>query len=92
VKKDDTQQDILIDYTHVVTGVYLIRKNAKQTFQDAKFLYDNKKFRNAIPLFIISLEEALKSHELGIKFRKKQSINSQEWTDLQSHKHKLSYL
>lgn len=85
-------QDILIDRIHVATGVYLVRKNAKQAFQDAKFLYDNQKFQNAIPLFIISLEEALKSHELAIKFRKKQSISSQDWNNLQIHKHKLSFV
>ena len=88
MNETNNSQDILIDFTHVATGVYLVRKNAKQTFQDAKFLYTNQKFQNAIPLFIISLEEALKSHILTIKFRKKQFISSQEWANLQTHKFK----
>ena len=92
MENTNRSQDILIDFTHVGSGVYLIRKNARQTFQDAKFLYKNKKFQNAIPLFIISLEESLKSHILAIKFRKKQFISVQEWANLQTHKYKLSYV
>lgn len=88
--KDDS--DILIDSTKVGSGLYLIRQNAIRTFSDAKFLYDNHKFQNAIPLFIISLEESLKAHELSIKFRKNQSIDKTEWKLLRSHKHKLTHV
>lgn len=91
-KENDMPVKILIDYPHVATGLYLIRKNAQKTFQDAKFLYDNQKFQRAIPLFITSLEEALKAHELSMKLKNKQSISYQEWSDLQTHKHKLNYV
>lgn len=93
-KKTDSSEDdnILIDYPHVVVGMYLVRQNAKRIFQDGKFLYDNQKFQTSIPLFIISLEEALKSHEMAIKFRKKQSISFDDWANLHLHKHKLSYV
>ena len=92
-KKDKIiDEDILIDYPQVVVGMYLVRQNAKQIFQDAKFLHDNQKFHTAIPLFIISLEESLKSHEMAIKFRKKESISSDEWRYLKHHKHKLSHV
>ena len=69
-----TEDSELIDYPHVGVGMYLTLKNSKRLFEDAKFLYDSKKFHNAIPLFIISIEESLKSQELSIKMRKKESI------------------
>ena len=91
-EEQDPFNNVLIDWSHVVTGMYLVRKNAQRIFADAKFLYDNKKFQSAIPLFIISVEESFKSHELSIKFRKKQPITQTDWSNLQSHKHKLSYI
>lgn len=84
--------DILIEYPQVVVGMYLSRQNAKRQFDDAKFLYNNSKFQSAIPIFILSLEEALKSHELSIKFRKQQHISKKDWVNLQQHKHKLNYI
>ena len=82
----------LIDYPHVGVGIYLVLKNSKRLFEDAKVLYDNKKFQNSIPLFIISIEESLKAHELSIKLRKRQSISNAEWSKLQDHNHKLKFI
>lgn len=91
-KEDTDDEDILIEWPQVVMGLYLVRKNAKRILQDGKFLYDNNKFQNSIPLFIISIEETLKSHEMSIKFRKKQSLSSNDWSKLQQHQHKLKYV
>lgn len=90
--KNYNSDDILIDYPHVGVGMYLVLKNSKRLFEDAKTLYDNKKFHNSIPLFIISIEESLKSHELSIKLRKRKSISSDEWGQLQDHNHKLKFV
>lgn len=68
---DSKEGNVLIDYPQVVVGMYLVRQNAKRIFQDAKFLYDNQKFQSAIPIFIISLEEALKSHQMASNLGKK---------------------
>ncbi len=88
----EKKESELIDYPHVGVGMYLILKNSKRLFDDAKFLYDGKRFHNAIPLFIISIEESLKAHELSNKLRKRQSISNDEWSKLQDHKHKLSHI
>ena len=93
-KKTDDSEDgnILIDYPQVVVGMYLVRQNANKIFQDAKFLYDNQRFQTAIPIFVNSIEESLKSQEMAIKFGKKQSISSNEWDKLRLHKHKLTHI
>ena len=92
-KKDEKdEEDILIEYPQVVVGMYLVRQNANKIFQDAKFLYDNQRFQTAIPIFVNSIEESLKSQEMAIKFRKKQSISSNEWDKLRLHKHKLTHI
>lgn len=44
----------LIDYPHVGIGMYLALRNAKRHLEDAKFLYDSKKFQSAI-LFSLSV-------------------------------------
>ncbi|MGI0022873.1 MAG: AbiV family abortive infection protein, partial [Nitrososphaeraceae archaeon] len=82
----------LIDYPHVGVGMYLALRNAKRHFEDAKFLYDHKKFQSAIPIFIICIEECFKSHELSIKLRKKQSVSQTEWGNLMKHEHKLNFV
>lgn len=88
----EKKESELIDYPHVGVGMYLILKNSKRLFDDAKFLYDGKRFHNAIPLFIISIEESLKAHEISNKLRKRQSISNDEWSKLQDHKHKLNFV
>ena len=88
-EKEDSE---LIDYPRVGVGMYLVLKNSKRLFEDAKLLYDNKKFHNSIPLFIISIEESLKAHELSIKLRKRKSVSSAEWGKLQDHNHKLKFV
>jgi len=82
----------LVDYPHVGIGMYLVLKNSKRLFEDGKFLFNGKKFHNAIPLFIISIEESLKAHELSNKLRKRESISIAEWGKLQDHNHKLKFI
>jgi len=90
VEENNNSDDILIEFSQVVVGMYLVRQNAKQIFQDAKFFYENERFQTAIPLFVNSIEESLKSQEMAIKFRKKKSISTTEWEKLKTHKHKLT--
>jgi len=82
----------LIDYPHVGAGMYLSLGNAKRLFEDAKFLYDNKRFQGSIPIFIICIEECFKSHELSIRLRKFQSVSQDDWENLMKHEHKLNYV
>ena len=82
----------LIDWPHVGMGIYLVLQNSKRLFEDAKFLYDAKKFHSAIPLFVISIEESLKTQELSIIFRKRKSVSHSKWNKLQDHKHKLNFI
>lgn len=91
-KKSDSEDDELIDWPHVGTGIFVSLHKAKRLFDDAKFLFDNKKYERAIPIFINSIEESLKSYEFSIKFRKYQTVSTLEWNKLQDHKHKLTHV
>lgn len=86
---DDSDGEELIDLAHVGLGIYEGLEKSKKIFSDGKFLFEKKRFQSSIPLFVISIEEALKAHELSIKFRKYQGVTKKEWNKLLDHKHKL---
>lgn len=81
-----------IDWPHVGAGIFEALGKSEKIFDDAKFLFDNKKYHSSIPFFINSIEESLKAHEFSIKFRKHQTISKDEWNKLLDHKHKLVHI
>ncbi|MDI1495947.1 MAG: abortive infection protein [Cenarchaeum symbiont of Oopsacas minuta] len=86
------ESDELINYGQMGIGMFYCLENSKRHFNDAKILYDQKKFQSAIPIFIICIDECFKTIELAMKLRKRQSISKDEWGKLQDHNHKLYYV
>ena len=82
----------MIDNKYLLQGCYKILSNVEKLYADAEFLYDNKKFSLAIPLFTICIEEISKGYNLSIKARKKQIITIEEWNQLKNHKYKLEFI
>lgn len=89
---ESTPDDEFIDVPHVGLGMYEALKKSERLYDDAKILYMKKRFVSAVPLFVNSIEEALKGYELAIKFRKCQSCTREEWNNLLDHKHKLVHV
>jgi len=81
-----------IDPASAYTGALGTRKNARRLFNDALLLHNKKRFRGAIPLAILAIEESLKGIELGISFRKLKSITAEEQGWMASHWHKLGHV
>jgi len=81
-----------IDPVSAYAGVLGTRGNARRLFNDALLLHGRERFRGAIPLAILAIEESLKGVELGASFRRLRDIPIEEQKWMTSHKHKLGHV
>lgn len=68
------------------------QRNARRLFNDALLLHKDDRFRGAIPIAILSIEESLKGIELGMEFRKLRDIPASGQEGLTSHAHKFRHV
>lgn len=86
---NDRKSEILIPNDQLLPGCYIAAINASDYLETCDSLLIQKKFKSAIALSTISLEESLKGVIIFRKFRKDESITRGEWKQLQRQEHKL---
>lgn len=77
---------------NVRAGVTYAQRDARRLLEDALLLYGKGRFRGAIRLAILSIEESLKGVSLGFALDEQRAVTSEEWKDLKRHRHKLGHV
>ncbi len=68
-------------------------KNAKRLSEDAKSLFESKRYSSCLSLAVLALEELGKSFMLLDAYVKKQEVESRDWfKKFSSHREKLEFL
>lgn len=74
----------------VRAGAAYAQTDAERMLDGARLLCSKRRFRGAIRLAILSIEEALKGTRLGIALAEQEIVTEGEWGRLRGHTHKLT--
>lgn len=73
----------------VRAGTTYVQRDARRLLEGALLLHGKRRFRGAIWLAILSMEESLKGVSMGTLLSERRAMSDREWSDLKSHRHKL---
>lgn len=80
---------IRIPHAEILPGLHRIHESGVRHFGDALCLYAANRAQDAIPSFVLSVEEYLKGIYLAIAHREQRGISASEWELLHTHEFKL---
>lgn len=86
------QQKWIIPNDMLIDGSVHCVKNAKRLSEDAKLLFESKRYSSCVSLAVLALEELGKSFMLLNACEKKQEVGSRDWPKFRSHRKKLEFL
>lgn len=80
---------VKIPHAEILPGLYRIHESGVRHFDDALCLYRANRAQNAIPSFVLSIEEYLKGTYMAIVHKGGHNVSAGEWSRLQNHYFKL---
>jgi len=73
-------------------GATCAQRDARRLLEDALLLYGRGRFRGAIRLAVLSIEESLKGISLGIELAGQETLTREKWESLKRHGYKLRHV
>ena len=86
------QQKWIIPNDMLIDGSIHCVKNAKRLSEDAKLLFESKRYSSCVSLAVLALEELGKLFMLLDACEKKQEVGSRNWLKFKSHPKKIKFL
>ena len=86
------QQKWIIPNDMLIDGSIHCVKNAKRLSEDAKLLFESKRYSSCVSLAVLALEELGKSFMLLDACEKKQEVGSRDWRKFKLHPEKIKFL
>lgn len=80
---------VRVPHPEILPGLYRIHESGARHFGDALCLYTANRAQDAIPSFVLSVEEYLKGIYLAISHTNEQNVSAAEWAQLRKHEFKL---
>lgn len=80
---------VRVPHAEILPGLYRIHESGARHFGDALCLYRANRAQDAIPSFVLSVEEYLKGIYMAIAHGEGRGITAAEWDSLQDHAFKL---